>query len=151
MFWGIKELYRYKYLIVVILTTNFITLSGCLTDNIDCSRFREGHYYLKSHSSKDGYNIDRFKNTQIETVVSSGTKSLWSVTWIDNCTYQVKYMHDLNDSSNIDSARITLPSLIFKIKETNPTYYIFECRVDSLNFQVKDTMWIRQNKDTLKY
>ena len=143
MFLGIKIFYRHAHLIVLMPAIYFITFVGCVENNIECSRFREGHFYLKSETSKEEYRVDRFKNTQIETVLSSGIKSLWNVSWIDNCTYRVKYMHDINDSSSTDPVRITLPTLVFKIIETGQTYYVFECSVDSLRILAKDTVWIR--------
>lgn len=90
----------------------------CRENDLDCSEIRTGKFRIQDENSGITI-ITRTDKFQIEENEKLGYKWKLSVTWINDCTYQLKPVEDLLDPG------AELPTMIVtcEIREVTPNYY----------------------------
>jgi len=90
--------------------------SKCGNKNLDCSSVKVGKF--KTEDEVSGLTeIERNTEFQIEENKEHNYKLKFKVTWLDNCTYQLKPIEDLRNPGNKDLPKMTLTCKIVEITE----------------------------------
>lgn len=102
----------------------------CRKNELDCSEIKTGIFRIKDENSGTTL-ITRTDKFQIEENEELGYKWKLSVTWIDDCTYQLKPVEDLLNP------KAELPTMIVtcEISEVNSNYYQQVSSSDSGSFR----------------
>ena len=95
--------------------TNELNLK-CGTKNLDCSSIKTGKFKIEDELSGIT-EIERDSKFQIEENKKYNYKLKLSVTWLDNCTYQLKPVEDLIHPDNKDLPKMILTCKIVEITE----------------------------------
>ena len=120
-------------------------LVGC-AEKSDCSRFKNGKFYLKLPGSNQKIIIERNDTIQVETNTTTGEGSKSKVEWLSECKYRIVAISNnrvLKDGT--DSFFATIP-IDIAITSTGKDYYVFKTKVDSANKHIEysDTVRLEQ-------
>ena len=88
----------------------------------ECEKFKVGHFQNIENGVGNTL-IERTKDYQIERDEASGMEIKLRVTWLDECTYKLKFIEG-NDKWNEKGQTWNNPDLIVNIVETGPDYYL---------------------------
>ena len=123
-------------------------VESCLTSNQNnCRKYRTGNFYLHSRYNGLDYYLKRSDSFQIETKKQTGLKSKWKIKWLNECEYNLKFVNEDRDSSNINSSSISLPDLNYKIISSSEKYYIYSCEINKQLNPIVDTIWLLNDKE----
>lgn len=102
----------------------FTLLLTCLSSssNADCSDFRTGTYSLKDAEVGTDHLIERTNTIQTETNLKTGTKSIFSVTWINDCEYELTIIEGRDEVMNYFKDK----TLVVQITQTTENGYSFD-------------------------
>lgn len=101
----------------------------CKKNELDCSKLKTGKFRIEDENSGTTL-ITRTDKFQIEENEKLGYKWKLSVTWIDDCTYQLKPVEDLLDPN----AKLPTMVLTCEISEVKSNYYQQVSSSDSDSF-----------------
>ncbi|MDC9722948.1 MAG: hypothetical protein PSN34_09290 [Urechidicola sp.] len=88
----------------------------CETKNIDCASIKIGKFKIEDEIS-GLTEIERYSNFQIEENKKYGYKLKLQITWLDNCTYQLKPIEGLLNPENKNLPKMVLTCKIIAITE----------------------------------
>jgi hypothetical protein len=135
-------------LIILLLTiiTSFL-FTSCNTSSSEkgsCSQYRTGkfRYHVKGKNNNNYFVIERNESTQQETNEKTSATSTASVKWINNCTYELRYLEGAKHLS-ASSSRLK-KSIVIKTEIVRGTdeYYIFRSKSSVSDKVLQDTMWV---------
>ena len=110
----------------------------------NCSRFKTGEFTLKSHLNGSYSLIDRNDSIQIETSMKSGAKVTARIKWTTECDYELQYLNQTRIANDTITQILQVRPVKFKILKTGKDYYVFEGRIDSVDFVYSDTMFLKK-------
>jgi len=87
----------------------FLAWTGCSTDNV--ANWQVGKFYYKDEPYE--YEIQRFSNYQIESIVGEGFMVKFDLEWLNDSMYILSF-----DSILANPKNLLLPSDIHKLKKT---------------------------------
>ena len=114
----------------------------CCNSSLDCSRFKNGKFFIYSPVTKDRIIIERKDSIQTETNTRTGNIIKSKIVWTSPCEYNILGMSNNKSSQdNIDSF-LNIAPVYVKIIGSNKDYYIFTATVDSANkhLSITDTL-----------
>jgi hypothetical protein len=66
--------------------------SACKQSDKGCAGFKTGTFVIESEEEgRESYRFVRTPNTQTETRLSTGSKTVFDVAWLDDCTYTLTF------------------------------------------------------------
>lgn len=95
---------------------------------LDCSKLKEGSYRIDDPNAGGTTMIERSARYQVESNENTKVTVRLTVTWLDDCTYQLKFDKLLRNDNNEDMPRITM---VVKILEIGKDSYIQETTSDA--------------------
>lgn len=131
--------------ILILILTLGLTSCSERKHQLDCTRFRTGKFEFKIRGLNRTYLIERNERIQIESDLVTGSKGVFSVNWIDSCTYDLTLLNFLNkgsDSLTNPMYHSKFPQVRAQIIEFGKDYYVCQTVVDGKNFESRDTMMI---------
>lgn len=108
------------------ITFSFIfSFMGFAQDSLDCTDFKTGHFetYDKDHPSTM---VVRTRKFQKEYVPETGVKIKLGISWMDDCTYKLKFVKANKKFWANQKDRKVHPELIVKIVQVNGNEYYHE-------------------------
>src|SRR4051812_6319908 len=116
----------------------FLFYSCNMGQTNDCQRFKNGKFILRSELLHSTIIVDRNDSMQVES--TNGDTAAWSVRWINDCEYELRYLGmTINSHGTIDKYLQT-HYLRTKILQTEKDSYIFELAVQGVETKAIDTM-----------
>ena len=117
-----------------------------LTSFPACNNVRTGSYYYnaKLDGGTTRVNIFRTDSTQVELTKDDKKIAVYSVFWIDSCTYEMKLIEQIQP---IPSSQLDLKKkMVLKthILTTTPDYYIYNSTINIFDKEITDTVWIQK-------
>lgn len=106
-----------------------VTTPPLYNDDLKCKEFRTGRFTLTDKNIDGKYIIERNDSLQIETDLNSGYTSKFSVTWVNDCEYQLSILEGRDDIMNFYRGK----KLTIKIIETYKDSYKFEGSLEGLD------------------
>ncbi|MCC5916612.1 MAG: hypothetical protein JJU02_04720 [Cryomorphaceae bacterium] len=88
----------------------------CTKSDIDCSSIKTGKYRIYSEAAGETI-IERDEKYQIEENRKHGYKLKLEVTWIDDCTYQLRPVEDLLNPDNNNLPEMVLTCKVIELTE----------------------------------
>lgn len=88
----------------------------------NCDDIKTGVYYYEVLQKREKSYLTFTKNEVIETR-KNNVYSINKIEWIDKCTYKLSL---LETNSNYDETYLKNKSLIFKVIENSPTYFVVQ-------------------------
>jgi|GEM_PF-3768550 len=88
----------------------------------NCNDIKTGIYYYETLKKREKSYLTFTKNTVIETR-NNNVYTINKIEWMDKCTYKLNL---LETNSNYDETYLKNKSLIFKIIENSPTYFVVQ-------------------------
>lgn len=88
----------------------------CNEKPTNCSSVKTGKFIVKSDRSEETI-ITRTEQYQIETNAKNEFNLKFSITWINECTYQLKVIEDMNNPTNKNLPELIVTCRITKITE----------------------------------
>jgi hypothetical protein len=119
-------------------------LFGC-TSVSDCSKYKNGSFYMFSPVTKDTILIERKDGLQIERNLRTGTVSKNLMTWEGACIYKLVSVPE-SKLKGTDSFLTATPVYI-TIVERGEQFYIFKTALDSADkyLNYSDTVWLKRS------
>ncbi len=130
-----------KFLLFILLSSSIVILI-CCNSSLDCSRFKNGKFYIYSPVTKDRIIIERKDSIQTETNTKTGNIIKSKIVWTSPCEYNILGVSNNKSSQdNIDSF-LNIAPVYVKIIGSNKDYYIFTATIDSANknLSITDTL-----------
>lgn len=96
----------------------FLLVASCATAQpFDCSKYKEGKFRIADANAGGITIIERKGGYQVES--NEGLKIIirLSVTWLDNCNYELRFDKILRNDNKIDLPRTTLRVRIIETRE----------------------------------
>jgi hypothetical protein len=106
----------------------------------DCLRFRAGEFYLSNKQNGHSYKIVRNDVNQLETDETTGRTSIFTIKWLDPCTYQLTFVSGKTASGDTIWVDPRLRATTTRILNVGKNYYVFETAVTGINFVFGDTI-----------
>jgi len=104
---------------------------SCTTTS-DCTRYKNGKFYMCAGISKDKILIDRQDAIQIETNSRTGEVKKGRVSWVNRCEYEIiGITDDVVFKDAVDSFLSVTPIRVV-ITNTAKDYYVFRIKLDSV-------------------
>lgn len=105
----------------------------CQSKDLNCSSIKTGRFKIEDERVGNTF-IERTKKFQIEENPKTGYKIKLKVTWIDECTYQLKPLEYLQNPNNEDLPTMILTCTITELTENG---YVQISSSDTDAFRVK--------------
>ncbi len=111
-----------------------------------CDQYRNGtfYYHFKINEKISQYTVTRNDSMQIEANDKTGDIAKYSIRWIDNCSYELKF---------IGGSKI-LPEELLNLKKTmvvqttilsgTTEYYLFKSTTNLTKLVLSDTIWLKK-------
>lgn len=136
-----------KYSFLKFVISIFLFFS-CKQSNqtTDCNKYHTGTFYnhLIPKEPDLRFLIYRNDSTQIEINLKTGDTSKYRIKWHDKCNYD---LHFIEGSGNLpDSMLKRRKERIYRttILGGTDSFYLFETKVDKIDYTLSDTLWIKQ-------
>jgi hypothetical protein len=137
-----KAYMRYLFALTCILILS--VSSSCIStpQNQECDKFKNGEFYLKLKLDSSVLSIKRNDSIQVETNIATGETVTSKIKWTGPCEIEMLFL-----SQSIKSPDSILKSLQDKavksrIIKTSKDFYIFESKIDNVDFTYTDTVWL---------
>lgn len=88
----------------------------------ECNDVKTGTFYYEILQGREKSYLTFTKNEVIETR-KDNVYSIYKIEWIDNCTYKLSL---ISTNSNYDETYLKNKSLVFRIIENNPDYFVVQ-------------------------
>ena len=139
-----------KKRLVVLMLHLLVFTASAFSQTLTCSDIKNGVFI--SFSKTDGSRSVYTRNGEVQKELNTSTKEtiFWDVEWIDDCSYYLKYNSGLEDNSKKELEKIKKHKILIKVLSVSQNYYLFQSFLDkeSSTPVMKDTLWIKQRKDT---
>jgi hypothetical protein len=133
---------------IYLFAFTFLLVSCSDQEDIPCTQFRQGNFYIKPSSTITGFSIERTDSMQVETNNRNGVKKNYSLTWINDCEYQLQLVDEEmgNEGSRLFNRGIfdslnRIPGNT-RIIATSKDYYVFEMKKKGIDLVYTDTAWV---------
>ena len=112
----------------------------------DCSKYKTGtfSYHFKSEDKILYFTLTRSDSTQIEKNEQNGNISKFRINWIDNCTYELRYLGETNILSQEILELKKNMVLRTTIIESGKNYYLFKSTANITTHVLQDTIWTQK-------
>ena len=108
---------------IIVLLLLLLTATLVYSQPAGCSAFREGKFRIADATAGGITLIERNDKYQIESNEESKITVRLLVTWLDECSYELKFDKFLRNENNIEVPKVTM---LVKIIETRKESYIQE-------------------------
>lgn len=134
-----------KHLLFIVFV--LLSLGGHSQDTASCAALKEGVFYFYPKNSNSKYALYRNKDEQKEVNLENGDSTIWSIKWINDCTYILKFKSTSNKKISAEEKELNSKhKFVYSITKTGKGFYIFRGTIDKVNNQVilEDTMWMNE-------
>ena len=108
---------------IIVLLLLLLPATLVYSQTAGCSAFREGKFRIADATAGGITLIERNDKYQIESNEESKITIRLLVTWLDECSYELKFDKFLRNENNIEVPKVTM---LVKIIETRKESYIQE-------------------------
>lgn len=121
----------------------FVSLTSFSQSKADCSKYHDGTFYSYPKNANSQFIDYRTGSSLKEIEIGKTDTSFWSVKWLDECTYEIKFQTG-GTLKPADKQFMKEHSFVYRITTTAKDYYTFEGFVDKVNTItiIKDTFWL---------
>jgi hypothetical protein len=109
----------------------------------DCSLMRDGIFYSYPKNTVEQWKSERSGNMQTEINLINQDTSIWEITWLNDCQYNMKFKSGGKQFNKETLALLKQHVFAFKIEKSSTDYYIFSQYLDKVSKTpfLTDTMW----------
>ena len=114
----------------------------------DCSKLKNGKFYLYTQNHPIGYLIIRKDSIQEEVNLQTNDTSFWKVSWKNVCDFDFKFIRKSHPISYDEQSFYNSHTTKCRVQKIETDYYIFKGGLDSINNSsaVIDTIWFKPRK-----
>jgi hypothetical protein len=111
-----------------------------------CDQYRNGtfYYHFKIKEKISHYIMTRNDSMQIETNSESGNIAKYKIRWMDNCSYELKFIEGTEilpeKLLNLKKTMLIQTSILSGTKE----YYLFKSKTNLNDLVLTDTIWLKK-------
>lgn len=112
-----------------------------------CADLKTGFYHSYPAKTNEHYLYfrDSLYQTEIETV--TGDTTMWKITWLDDCSYSLKFISGKRDKAMLEFLKNHV--VVVRVNKVTENYFTFSGYLDKISDQVilADTMWLTERKN----
>ncbi len=133
---------RNVLMIVLILNMSLLYGQGNVVKG---TNVKNGHFYFYPKNSKDRFCIVRRDSSQKEINLNTNDTSFWSVSWQNDSSFYVKYLHSTKKISDGQLSFYKAHLVVIRIRNISSQYYTFSGALDSFDYlgNTYDTAWFK--------
>ncbi len=139
---ALKNILAALYIPLLILPV----IACCQTKTLACSNLKNGIFYSYPKNTSDRYISVREGEIQTEVNLKNGDTTVWQVSWLNDCSYVVKYVSGAKTASKDVIDVLKKHKLVYEMGKVTDDYYVFTGHFDKTSntaFQ-NDTMWLHE-------
>lgn len=135
-----------KYIICLFLFCFLTQIILAQTNENLCTEIHNGIFYFYPKNSEDKFVMVREGDLQKESNITTGDTIMWKVSWIDDCTYALKFISTNSIVPTENLKILKKHPFIYNINDVQANYYSFTGflgKQTTTAFQ-KDTLWLNE-------
>lgn len=118
-------------------------LATCVTENVqaqiatasECAQYKTGEYYAPT---MPWIVITRDSTTQVELDTKTGKSATYSVTWVDSCTYELRFVKSTDKAMRKSGRKIKV--LRIQITSVDEEGYKYIATAPEINEPIRGSM-----------
>jgi len=122
-------------------------LANAQNKPMTCADLKSGFYHSYPALTNEHYLYirDSLYQTEIETV--KGDTTLWKISWLDECSYSLKFVSGKRDKAMLEFLKNHV--VVVKVNKVTENYFTFSGYLDKIseNMVLADTMWLTEKKN----
>lgn len=133
--------------IYIFLLLIFSTSVWAQSTPLTCNDVKNGTFI---YAGKNDYPVSYVRNGTLQKEIIPQRKEtiLWEVTWINDCTYSLKYISGGEQRTKAEQDIFRKHTIVSEIVQVTEDYYTFRSALDKITNKtiLEDTLWIKQRK-----
>lgn len=123
-----------------------ISITSCLSkpSPVNCSAYKQGEFRYKF--SLDGklifFSIKRDDSLQYEKNLNTEESAVYKITWVDSCTYELRYLKGNTHSSQEELEMRKKAIITTNIIGGSEKFYLFKTSSSLNKIGLTDTIWV---------
>jgi len=125
---------------------NFPLVATAQNKSLNCSGIKNGIFHIYPQNVA-GHIVDIREGEFVrETKENTGDTSLYRITWLNDCTYELKYVSGNEKFSDEISKFLKKHKLVYEITSVTEDYYVYKGYMDKTSTLPvnTDTMWLTE-------